>query len=262
MFDPDLASVRGVAIGLDHVGIVGADLDRLAQSFLELGFHLTPHAAHASGRTGNRCVMLRNGGYLELIATEPGQSSATIARFLAIGPGAHILAVEVDDETAAAGRLRRAGVVVGDVSMTERDAGPDGAKARFALVMPPDPPEGRVLLIRHLTRELLWRPEHVAHPNHAVALTEVVYATDAPAETMTRMSRLAGCPAEPDPLGGYRLRLARGTIRVLPRVAAAQLLPGATAATPLIGMTIAAEAAGDRVVHAGGVAIRFASAEG
>jgi len=118
------------------------------------------------------------------------------------------------------------------------------------------------LLIRHLTRELLWRPEHVAHPNHAVGLIEVIYATDVPAETMTRMSRLAGRPAGPDPLGGYRVRLTRGTIRVLPRVAAAQLLPGATGATPLIGVTIAAEAAGDRVVHAGGVAIRFVSAEG
>ena len=194
---PHPASHHGAAIGLDHVGIVGADLEALARVFSELGFHLTPRATHASGRTANRCVMLRD-GYMELMATVPGESSATLNRFLARGAGAHILALEVEDEAAVLERLRRAGIT-GDVSLTERDADQQGAKARFALILPPDPPEGRMLLIRHLTRDLLWRPDNVEHPNHAVALAEVVYASDTPAETMTRLSRLTGRPAEPDP---------------------------------------------------------------
>jgi hypothetical protein len=205
----------GAAIGLDHVGIVGADLEALARAFAGMGFRLTRRVKHASGRTANRCVMLRDGGYLELIATIPGKSSATLDRFLARGPGAHILALEVADEVAALDRLHRAGIT-GEVSMTERDADRLGAKVRFALILPPDPPEGRTLLIRHLTRDLLWRPDNVEHPNHAVALTEVVYASDTPAETMTRLSRLAGRPAEPDPLGGYRIPLAQGVLRILP----------------------------------------------
>jgi hypothetical protein len=249
---------RGVAIGLDHAGIVATDLARQAELFSALGFHLTPYAVHASGRTRNRCVMLPDGGYLELISTVPGQSSATLDRFLAVGPGAHILALEVDDEAAAFERLRRAGVASGEVSITERDAG--GETARFALLMPADIPEGRVLLIRHLTRDLLWRPDDTIHPNGALRLTEAVFMSDAPAETMTRLSRISGRPAEPDPLGGYRIPLGRGSVRILPRPAARTLFPGSQDMPPLIGLIIAA--ATERVVHAGGVAIRFTAAPG
>src|SRR3984957_16270459 len=130
-FTPALSD--GAAIGLDHVGIVGADLDALARAFSGLGFHLTPYATHASGRTSNRCVMLRDGGYLELIATVPGRSSATLDQFLARGPGAHILALAVADETAAVDRLRRAGVAA-KASVTSRDTDRERVTARFALV--------------------------------------------------------------------------------------------------------------------------------
>ena len=253
----------GAVTGLDHVGIVGASLDALARTFLDLGFHLTPCAAHASGRTANRCVMLRDGGYLELMAIVSGQSSATLDGFLARGPGAHILALEVADETAALERLNRANIDAGAVSITERllDAAvPEGPRARFALLMPPDSPDGRILLIRHLTPGLLWRPEHTVHPNGALALTEAVYAVAAPAETMARLSRLAGRPAEPGPLGGYRISCGRGTVRVLPRAAAETLFPGVSGGAPLTSLTIAADIPEARVVHAGGVAIRFVPA--
>jgi Glyoxalase-like domain len=259
MSDPDPAARSGAAIGLDHVGIVGADLDRLAESFAELGFHVTPFAAHESGRTGNRCVMLRDGGYLELIAKLPGQSSATLDRFLATGPGAHILALEIADEVAALARLHRACVQTGEPTVTERNSGLTNAKSRFAVIMPPDQPEGRVLLVRQFTRELLWRPDNIAHPNRAVALTEAVYATDTPTEIMTRLSRLTGRPAEPDPLGGYRVTFAKGCVRVLPRAVASALFPGTAGGPPLIGLTVAIEGAGGPVVHAAGVAIRFAA---
>src|SRR4051794_13448553 len=106
----------GAAIGLDHIGIVGADLDALSDAFTGIGFNLTPVAKHASGRTANRCIMLRDGGYLELISTVSGQSSATLDRFLTRGPGAHILALEVGDEAVAGDRLRRAGIDAGDAS--------------------------------------------------------------------------------------------------------------------------------------------------
>lgn len=254
------ARYRGAAIGLDHVGIVGADLEGLARTLADLGFHLTRQAVHASGRTHNRCVMLRDGSYLELMATVPGQNSATLDRFLSHGPGAHVLALETDDEMAALERLQRAGLVA-DIHHTERDADPAGSKARFTLIVPPDTPTGRVLLIRQLTRDLLWRPDNVVHANHAAALTEVVYATDAPAETIAQLSRLAGHPAKPDPLGGYGIPLVRGVLRVLPRHAAAALFPGVAVKLPMHGLTIAVDdgTLGGTTVDAGSVAIRFVS---
>ncbi len=257
----------GSAIALDHVGIVGADLGRLAKSFTGLGFDLTPPATHASGRTANRCAMMRGGGYLELIATVPGQSSATLDRFLGRGSGGHILALEVTDETAALARLHRGAAVMNETwdvhaETTERNAGPDGSKARFAVILPPDTPEGRVLLIRHLTRDRLWRREYVAHRNRAIALVEVVYGVDAPVESMARLSGLAGQPALSDAAGGYRIPLGQSCVRVLPRAAALALFPGARSALPLLGLTIAAEIMGTHVVHTDGVAIRFIPATG
>ena len=109
-------------------------------------------------------------------------------------------------------------------------------------------------------RGLLWQPEHVVHPNGALALTEAVYAVAAPAGTMARLSRLAGRPAEPDPLGGYRISCGRGAVRVLPPAAAETLFPGVSGGAPLTGLTIAAAIPEARVVHAGGVAIRFVPA--
>ncbi len=266
MLVPGPDSTHGAAVGLDHVGIAGADLNALAREFTALGFQLTPLAVHAGGRTANRCAMLRDGGYLELLAVVPGQHSATLDRFLARAPGAHMLALEVANETLALDRLRRAGIAA-ELSVTERevasDAGADHPRARFALLVPPEqqPDLGRILLIRHLTRERLWRPDTTAHPNGAVALTEAVFASDTPAAIMPSLSRLSGRPAEPDPLGGYRVELARGRIRILPCAAAATLFPGAAGAAPLLGLTVeTAGAAG--VVHAGGVAIRFVAATG
>ena len=102
-----------------------------------------------------------------------------------------------------------------------------------------------MLLIRHLTRDLLWRPDTVVHPNQAVAVTEVVYASASPAEIMTLLSRLAGRPAEPDPLGGYRIPLARGMLRILPHAVAEILFPGVTSGGPLFGLTIAVDASNE-----------------
>lgn len=109
MSAPIPVSHRGAAIGLDHVGIVGADLEALARAFLAMGFRLT---TRAGGRIANRCVMLSNGGYLELMATVPGRASVTLDRLLDRGPGAHILALEVDDDVAAVDRPRRKGPAV------------------------------------------------------------------------------------------------------------------------------------------------------
>lgn len=247
------------AIGLDHIGIAGADLDELASGFLALGFTLTPTATHESGRTANRCAMFRDGGYLELMAVVPGQTSATLERFLAIGPGAHSLALEVADEEAALCRLRRAGIEATPVT-TQRASAPNGPAARFGLIMTPDPPAGRALLIHHHDKSLLWRSDQTAHPNGAVALAEAVFAPEAPARTLTWLATLTGQPAGPDPLGGYRIQLPRGCIRILPPAVARTLFPGASGVAPILGLTITTAGGDGGVIHAGGVAMRLVAA--
>ena len=131
------------AADLDHVGVVGQDLTALATTFEQLGFHLTPLARHAGGRTGNRCVMLREGGYLELMSTIDGGTSTTLNRFLVRYAGAHILALGIEDADAVLARLRLAWAGVPDVSRTDRavdDGEAEGPRARFSLITPADPP--------------------------------------------------------------------------------------------------------------------------
>lgn len=206
-------------MNLDHVGIVGRDLDALSNTFETFGFTLTPLARHAGGRTGNRCVMLRDGGYLELLSTIGGGTSATINRFLARHEGAHLLAIGVDDVAAARARLQRVWDAVPNIAQTDRavdDADPNGPRARFALLGPFDRPEGRVHLIQHETRDALWQPRFLDHPNKAVALEEVILAVPDPAPTAAWYSVLTGRPVVPDPDGGYALPLQTGRIHILP----------------------------------------------
>jgi 4-hydroxyphenylpyruvate dioxygenase-like putative hemolysin len=206
------------AVALDHVGVVGRDLAALAAQYERLGFALTPIALAGGGRIANRCAMLRQ-GYLELMALAPGGSSATLARMLAHHAGAHVIALAVDNTAAAIARLRLAGIDCPGVEQSERAidaADPSGPHARFAHLSVPEQPEARINLILHLTPEALWQERFMSHPNHAVALEEVVLAVPAPAESAARFSRLAGRPVVPDRSGGFALILPHGRIRLLP----------------------------------------------
>ena len=228
------------AQALDHVGIAGHDLSALAAKWQRLGFQLTPLARHSGRRTpdgpvvpfgtGNRCVMLRH-GYLELIAiVDPGAFSNTLDRFLSRYEGIHILALSIDDEQANLDRLRRAGIDIPGVAYLERpvdDADPTGPVAKFARLPLPDPVEGRIQLIRHLTPEAIWQERFLTHPNGAAGLDAVVLAVAEPAETAARFSRLAGRPVTPDPAGGFCLDLPRGRVRMVPPDALASIFPGA-----------------------------------
>ena len=223
---------------LDHVGVYARDAEALHVAYTRLGFTLTP-LSRQSGRlsadgelvqfgTANRCAMLSE-GYLELLAVvDPAAPLNGADRFLARYPGAHIVALGMEDEAGNLRRLRAAGLDVPGVLPLERrvdEADAASPVARFARLPLPDAPEGRIQLVRHLTPELLWRPEWIAHPNRAEALEGAILIVEHPAESAARFSRLAGRPVTPDPAGGFRLDLPRGWVRLLPPASSA-VLPG------------------------------------
>lgn len=236
------------ALALDHVGIAGADLETLSVAYQRLGFTLTPLARH-SGRktpdgpivpfgTGNRCAMLRD-GYLELIAVVDAEHFTNSLEFsLSRYAGLHILALGIDDEESNLARMHAAGMKIPGIAYLERpvdDADPAGPKARFARLLLPDAPEGRIFLIRHLTPEAIWQERFLSHPNHAAGLAEVVLVTSAPAESAARFSVLSGRPVVPDPAGGFALTMPRGQVRILPPEALEAVFPGtAIPALPFI----------------------------
>ena len=231
------------AAALDHVGVVARDLAAVAEQYERLGFTLTSFARQADGRIGNRCAMLRH-GYVELLAVvDANAGSTTLERFLARYAGIHILAFAFEDEAAVLARLRRAGVAAPSITQFDRpidDAEPEGPRARFAVVHLPDQPEGRINLVHHLTPEALWQERFLHHPNNAASLAEVAIVVREPAEAAARFSRLVGCPVVPDPVGGFALALARGSVRLLPDTAQQSISSNGTiTALPRIaGLTV------------------------
>lgn len=237
------------AVALDHVGVAARDLGPICAAYERLGFALSPIAQQSGRRrpdlpvekfgSGNRCAFLKH-GYIELIAIlDPALYDNTLNAFLARYPGMHILALAIEDPEANLARMRAAGIDIPGIAWLERPVEAGGPIAKFARLPFPDPPEGRVQLIRHLTPELVWQEKWMDHANKAVALEEAILCAAAPAETAARLSRLSGLPVEPDPAGGFLLRLpgaacAAGPfapvmetrVRILEEAALAAVLPG------------------------------------
>jgi len=240
------------AIALDHVGLCARDPAPLWAAWLRMGFALSPVAQQSGKRvpgaptepfgTANRCAFLVH-GYVELLGIVDDTLFANgLDRFLARYTGAHIVALGMADAEGNLARLRRGGLDIPGIAWLERPVEPGGPIAKFARLPFPDAPEGRIQLVQHLTPELVWNPRWMDHSNGAVALESTIIAAQNPAETIARLARLSGLPAEPDPVAGFRLRLpgapgAAGPhsprcetqIRVLPSEALGRLLPGVEA---------------------------------
>jgi hypothetical protein len=165
-----------------------------------------------------------------------------VDRFVARYAGAHILALGMDDAEGNLARLRRGGLDIPGIAWLQRPVEPGGPTARFARLPFPDAPEGRIQLVQHLTPELVWDARWMGHRNGAEALETAILVSAEPAASTARLARLAGVPAEPDALAGFRLRLpgaARAAgpdsptmetrIRILPPEALPRVLPGVTA---------------------------------
>ena len=243
------------ALALDHVAVCGRELAPLVAAYEAMGFSLSPIAQQSGKRspdgvvepfgTGNRCAFLRH-GYIELLAIlDPSLFDNQLGRFMDRYDGLHILALGVQDEVANLARMQAAGIPIPGVAWLERPVdGPDGPRAKFARLPFPDAPEGRVQLIRHLTPELIWDRRWMHHANHADALVALVMASAAPAETAARFSRLMGLPFQPDPAGGFQIRLPgmarlagpkapamETLVRILEPEALGTVLPGVEAPT-------------------------------
>lgn len=251
------------ALALDHIGLCARDPAPLWAAWERLGFALSPVAQQSGRRTpdgpvepfgsGNRCAFLRH-GYVELLGIlDPSLFANGVDRFVARHEGAHILALAMTDAEGNLARLRRGGLEIPGIAWLQRPVEAGGPIARFARLPFPDAPEGRVQLVQHLTPELVWDARWMVHRNGADALESAILVVANPAETTARLARLAGMPAEPDPLAGFRLRLpgaARAAgpespametrIRILPPEALPRALPGVAApALPFMaGMVI------------------------
>src|SRR5690606_31182689 len=133
--------------------------------------------------------------------------------------GAHIVAFGVESADAAYAELRGRGIPIERARDLERDAafGPRGEEMRRAAFrnMYFDPaayPEARLLYIEHLSRDVLWQPHLLDHPNGAVALSDVFLCTPDPRAAAAKYSQLFEVEARPTRDGEWRLALAHGRV--------------------------------------------------
>ena len=88
-------------------------------------------------------------------------------------------------------------------------------------------PEALFFYIQHMTRDVLWQPHLLAHPNGVTGIGDAfVCVADAQA-TADKLAPALGCTAERTGEAEWRLPLNRSSIRVMTPAAWARWAPAA-----------------------------------
>lgn len=183
----DADSARPVAAisGIDHLLIGVTDLDATAQQWRRLGFQLTPRGRHIGWGTGNYCIMFEC-DYLELLGIlDPAQFTNNLDKFLETREGLMGVALASDDTAACAQQLQVAGIAASEPRALKRVLEmPEGeVLPEFSLVMLPGKatPALSTFICRHLSPQLVRRPEWLHHANRARGLVSMTVVVDDPA---------------------------------------------------------------------------------
>jgi catechol 2,3-dioxygenase-like lactoylglutathione lyase family enzyme len=181
--------------GIDHLLIVVSDLDRAAATYRRLGFTLSPRAVHSAPMgTANHTIMLDR-DYFELLAiVSPTQANAKWRQALAEGEGLAGFAAATPSAGAAAAAWRDAGFAPSEVlafSRAVERAGGMGTQAQFEIVALPDQtaPALSIFACAQLTRDAVWLPELLEHPNTARAIRKLSIAAPDPSLAAQAWSR-------------------------------------------------------------------------
>jgi hypothetical protein len=206
-------------VTLDHVGVAVRDLAQAYAAYTALGFSLTPLSVHSgkspSGEvqpfgSANHCAMLKM-GYLELIGIVDPSRPSSVAPFLKSRHGGFITALGCNDADEAYRRARQHFESAQRPVLLQRPVDTltgEPAMAQFHNMLLGDAfPESRVLMIEHLTRHLLWRPDHMSHTNGVTAIVGAEFLVQNPSEAAERYGKLAQVSPEALSSGDFRLRL-------------------------------------------------------
>jgi hypothetical protein len=226
---------------LDHVGVAVKSLDRGRDAFSRLGFQLTARSFHSGSRStgapvepwgsGNHCAMFRE-GYLEIIGLTDASMYSSVKDMVARYEGLHIVAIGCGSADSAYAEFQKAGAPVEAPRALERDAafGPGDretrrAKFRNMYVERDKFVEGRFIFIEHLTRDVLWQPHLLNHPNGALAIDAVYFVVADVEATARKFAPLFSDRIEPLP-GVTKLTLDRGAMWLADEASWRQRVPG------------------------------------
>jgi hypothetical protein len=184
-------------IGVDHAVVMAKNLDKAADGWRRLGFTVSPRGTHSAHMgTGNYTIML-DPDYIELLGVlAPTEHNAPARAFLDTREGIERVAFTAIDAAAGADEIRMRGYAPLGPNDFERPVTvPDGklSAAKFRTFQWPvkEAPAGmRIFACQHKTRETVWIPELMRHPNGAKHLKQVLLVAPDPATDAAHLSRL------------------------------------------------------------------------
>ncbi len=204
-------------IGLiDHPVIATRDLDAARIQFERLGFTVPPRGSHVEWGTGNLCIMFPD-DYLEIRAIiDASRFTMYLDEHLdAFGEGLMGLALGTQDIGTSHAELKKNGVRPGTLRRLSRNFEHPGGwtQPSFKLCAPAaEDIEGlmHVVVIEHLTPELLRRPEFLAHANSCIGVNAVAGTIYEKRRVAEKLRRLLGDDAVCEDEDGVRAVLESG----------------------------------------------------
>jgi catechol 2,3-dioxygenase-like lactoylglutathione lyase family enzyme len=204
-------------IGLiDHPVIAARDLDAARIQFERLGFTVPPRGSHVEWGTGNLCIMFPD-DYLEIRGIiDASRFTMHLDEHLdAFGEGLMGVAFGTADIDRSHGEMKQAGINAGNLQRLSRNfEHPEGwTQPSFKLCAPAaEDIEGlmHVVVIQHLTPELLRRPEFLAHTNSCIGVNALAGTIYEKRRVADKLRRLLGDNAVSENVDGVRAVLESG----------------------------------------------------
>lgn len=188
---------------IDHPVIASEDLEKTRAQFERLGFTVPPRGSHIEWGTGNLCIMFPD-DYLEVRGIiDPERFTMHLDEHLEKhGEGLMGVAFGTDDVDASHAEALEAGINAGELRSLRRNfEHPEGWTQPSFRLFAPDASdiEGlmHVVVIQHLTPELIRRPDFLEHPNGCLGVNELSGVITDVASCAAKMRRLL-CEAAVD----------------------------------------------------------------
>lgn len=200
---PKEFTMKPIAVNLDHVGTIVADLHSGKTKFEKLGFTLTARSQHRGAvepggpiqpfGQANHCAMLKQ-GYLEILGIIDSSMPTPASSYLEKYEGPHIVAMRPSSIDSVIEMSRNGGpmesprklgreVLFGPAGDEQRPVNFINVQFRGELF-----PEAKFLFTEHLTRDVMWQPHLLEHANKVVALECVYVSSPNPEEMANRLS--------------------------------------------------------------------------
>ena len=242
-----------MAGGLDHLVIVGHDLDVLAEFYGRLGFQVGARNRHDWGTLNN--IVQFDGSFLELLTTEdgferPGEDqplasfTSVIDDYLDKREGLAMMVLEGFDAARDHEAYQAAGIGVPKPFGVRRQgrtpAGePVDVAVSLAFAKSPAITDAGFFVCQQHAPELFWNAAFQVHENGALGVRRVVFTAPDPEQHRAFFERYTGVSGEAAD-GGLGFALARGRVEVVTPTRAADMFGAAALPAGLEGPRFAA----------------------